>query len=163
MVFDGTSWTDGPILDGIMTHPEEFAGKLVYQTNHAGIFASSLMQFDGKRDTAAYNPKGKNPGTTAFYDYTIDNGVLYGLLSDGRIIDTTDLSHWSVFGQGPSGGRSLGILDGTFYVGGVGGDLWRYSDPLPSSMALMTSQASMFAAVPEPSSLLLLLVGVACV
>jgi len=158
MVFDGTSWSPGPTLtaSGYTSHPEEFAGSLIYLTD--GLFASHLMGYNGKRVSQAYNPKGKNAGSDFIYDYTIDDGVLYALTSDFRVVETTDLNTWSVLDIAPSSARSIGVLDDTLYVGGIGGNLYRYSSPIASFM----DTNSAFAAVPEPSTFALILIGALC-
>lgn len=155
MVFDGTAWTTGPTLttSGYMAHPEEFAGKLIYLTD--GLFASKLYGYNGKRVAQAYNAKGKNAGSDFIYDYTIVDGALYALTADNRVITTTDLATWSLIGIAPSDTRSIGVLDGTLYLGGVHGVLYRYSDPL--AVAALTAIA-----VPEPSAMLLVFAGAAC-
>jgi hypothetical protein len=156
MVFDGTSWTDGPVLTktGYMSHPEEFAGKLVYLTD--GLFASPLFAYNGSKAAQVYNAKGKNAGSDYVYDYTIDNGVLYALTSDGQVTTTTDLKTWTFLDHSATGlrdangvsvARSIGVLDGTLYVGGLHGDLYRYSAPLASSASLAS-----FNAIPEPTA-----------
>jgi hypothetical protein len=163
MVFDGTSWTTGPTLTtyGHTSHPEEFAGKLVYMDNSLG--AGHLMGYNGSKVSQVYNPKGKNAGPDYVNDYTIADGVLYALVSDYRIVSTTNLTTWSLLATAPTGSRSIGILDDTLYLGGVGGNLYRYSDPLTSVMTLSDGSEMTLAVVPEPSTIVLLLVGIASV
>src|SRR6185295_5367496 len=163
MVFDGTSWTTGPMLtsSGYMSHPEEFAGDLVYLTD--GLFASPMFAYNGKRAAQIYNSKGKNATSDYIYDYTIADGVLYALTSDEHVVSTTDLKNWSQLPDiAPSGARSSGLLNDVLYVGGKGGDLWRYSDPLAAA-TMMSSELSMVAAVPEPSTLAMFLLGLLAV
>lgn len=135
MVFEGTSWSEGPILTeayGWMSHPEEFAGCLVYQIRQAGWGATILLACNGRRVVQTYRTRGTNAPGTAFYDYTIDSGMLCGLQPDGRILFTTDLGNWTLLDTGASDGRSIGVLDGTLYVGAMGGDLYRHSRALPA-------------------------------
>jgi probable HAF family extracellular repeat protein len=140
-VFDGTSWSDGPSLGagttGNIWHPETFAGYMVYHRNHSGVDpdGSRLFKFDGTVASFAYTSE-------RFYDYTIGGDALYALLTDGRIIKTTDLLSWSALDVAPADGRSLGILDNNLYLGATGGHLYRYS-----------------LAVPEPGSILALAAG----
>jgi hypothetical protein len=129
-VFDGAAWSDGPSLGGGFTgnmwHPETFAGEMVYDRVHGGL-PGRISKFNGTRTALAY------PDANAtFYDYTIDDGVLYALITDGRIVRTTDLLQWTLLDTAPAAGRSLGVLGDTLYVGGTGGQLWQYI-PEPSA------------------------------
>src|SRR5688572_16814263 len=151
MVFDGTSWSTGPMLtsSGHMSHPEEFGGKLIYLDNSLG--AGHLMGYDGSRVAQVYKPKGRQGGSAFLYGYTVVDGVLYGLSSDMRVISTTDLKTWSLITTGPSGSRAIGLLDGMLYLGGVGGNLYQYSDPLATaSLSASFLSVTSFDAVPEP-------------
>jgi hypothetical protein len=132
-VFDGTSWSDGPGLGmgyvGNMFHPENFAGEMVYHRLYPGAPGGSrLSKFNGTRAAWAYTDE-------PFYDYTIAGDTLYALLTDGRIIRTTDLLRWTLLDRAPADGRSLGVLDGRLYIGATGGRLYQYSVPVPDPAA----------------------------
>jgi hypothetical protein len=135
-VFDGGSWSDGPDLSGglvgFLWHPETFADHMVYQRNHGGVNMGRLFKFDGAQ-ASLLSPPG---ATQTFYDYTITEGILYGLLTDGRIVHTSDLLSWQSLDTAPSSARSLGVLDGMLYVGATGGQLYQYSVPVPEPAAL---------------------------
>lgn len=123
-VFDGTSWSDGPMLrpdGGTVVNAREFAGKLVY---------SGLNAFDGETVTQV---------KSGVRDYKIDGDRLYTLLSTGLIKYTTDLVNWDTLGVAPDGSESLAILDNELYVGGGDGKLYRYSAivPEPSTLTLV--------------------------
>ena len=155
LVFDGVTWTEGPnLLASVVWHPEEFAGQMVYQGNFAGITGSNLFKFDGTRAKNAYSPKGNQPSN--FWDFSIDGGVLYGLLTSGTILQTTDLSTWTPVATAPLGSRSLAMLNGRLYVGGSQGDLYEYSDSVATF-----SPALAMVFVPEPPTATMLMICVA--
>ena len=138
-VFDGTSWSNGPSLGGgvigNMWHPETFAGELVWDRLHGGS-AGRMSKFNGTRTALAYPDF-----NTTIYDYTIDGDLLYALASDGRILQTSDLVAWSLFDTAPASARSIGVLDGTLYLGGTGGQLFRYPEPAgPLSLAVLAGR-----------------------
>jgi hypothetical protein len=135
-VFDGAGWSDGPSLAGglvgYLWHPEIFADHMVYQRNHAGIASGRLFKFDGSRaEPVAF------PGTTqTIHDYTVSDGVLYSLLTDGRIYHTSDLLSWRFLDTAPAEARSLGVLKGTLFAGATAGRLYEYSAAVPELGAL---------------------------
>jgi hypothetical protein len=169
MVFDGTSWTTGPTLtaSGHTSHPEEFAGQLIYLDNSLG--AGRLWGFDAsksgpKQVAQVYNPKGRNAGSAHFYDYTLADGVFYGLTTDSRVLSTTDLSTWtSLPDLAPLGSRSIGVLDGTLYLGGEGGNLYQYSIPVASTLfasSSLTLETLSLESIPEPATATAVVAGV---
>ena len=124
-VFDGTSWSDGPDLlpngGRGMIRAREFADKLVYLGQ-----SSSLTTFDGTTVSDLL---------TAITDYKIDGNLMYTLSTDDRTVKyTTDLVHWETVGVAPEGATSLAILEDNLYVGAGDGKLYRYSEPIPSSL-----------------------------
>jgi hypothetical protein len=112
-----------------MHHPEAFAGHMVYQQKHTGVFASRMYAFDGKTARLAYtNPEGE--AASEMYDFAIDGDTLYALLTDGRILHTKDLNTWKVLDAAPAGSRSLGVLQDRLYVGTADSRLLCYGLPL---------------------------------
>ena len=131
-VFDGVNWSDGPDLGlgftGNIGHTETFAGQMVYHRGHAGVDpgGTRLFKFDGTRASFAYTDE-------RFYDFTVADDMLYALLTDGRVLRTTDLQDWRLLDTAPTSARSLGVLDNTLYLGATGGQLYRYGVPVPVS------------------------------
>jgi hypothetical protein len=66
-----------------------------------------------------------------FYDFTINGPILYALLTDGRIIGTTDLKKWEQLDTAPKTARSLAVLDRRLYVGTAESTLLRYRGKVP--------------------------------
>lgn len=128
-VFDGVSWSNGPSLAGgyigNMWHPETFAGEMVYDRIHGGQ-PGRLSKFNGTRTALAYPD-----ANVTFYDYTIDDDVLYALATTGSVFQTSDLVTWTLLDTAPADARSLGVLGDTLYVGGTAGRLWQYSALVP--------------------------------
>jgi len=138
-VWDGTSWSHGPDLlppDGqTVWRPEEFAGQMVYLTLHNGFQISRMFKFDGTTAGQAYVDSTGNAGSL-FRDYAVAGDYLYGLLSDGRLIETRDLSQWTVFDTAPASARSLTVLDGKLYIGTDSAQLLRYTSVVPEAFVV---------------------------
>lgn len=116
-VFDGSGWSDGPSL-GLFTHAEPFAGKLLYHgAAHSGSGQGPLQVFDGTQSTSAYG--------LWVWDYTIDGGTVYVLGVDGKVMASRDLATWSHVGTAPSVARSIGVMNGTLYVGGTDSAIYK--------------------------------------
>ena len=141
-VFDGTSWTDGPDLipgGGYMWHPENFAGKLVYMSGHAGIGSSPLYAFDGtSAQTSFWIPgTGGSNGTSGgiggigVRDFVVHGDAVFALGSDQLIRTSTDLTTWTVFATAPAEARSLAILNDQLFLGGSNSAIYEYSQPIP--------------------------------
>jgi hypothetical protein len=136
-VFDGSKWSAGPNLlppGGILWHPEVFADRMVYQTNHAGIRASPLYCFDGQHTEIALSPKAVGQSgrgaEQGVYDFTITGDRLYTLAVDEQVQVTRDLKEWRVLAvRPPKQARSLCVCDGRLFIGGTGGEI--YEAPLP--------------------------------
>ena len=110
-VFDDAGWSEGPTLGSVFTHTEAFSGKLVFHaTFHSGNYAARLMAFDGTRSTVV--------SPSPIYDYTIDADTLYVLSTDGKVLSSRDLTSWTQVGTAPTVARSIGVMNGTIYVGG---------------------------------------------
>lgn len=140
-IFDGTSWTDGPDLlpgFGYGLHPENFAGGVVMQENHAGLGASKLIFFDGV--------SASRPLATPVYDFVVEGDQLLALAArwiavpgssgggyyepDG-VYATTDLCRWSLVAPGaPADARSLEVFGDRLFVGAREAQIFLYSDPL---------------------------------
>jgi len=117
-VFDGTSWTDGPILSvGAFARPVAFAGRVVWAR-------SGLQTFDGR--TTSTVP------LAPVRDIAVDADRLFVLMSDGGLKSTTDLEAWTDVGGPeimsalPAGetAYSLAVLDGVAYVGTSDANVW---------------------------------------
>lgn len=130
-VFDGQSWSRGPMLrpnGGMMTNANGFAGKLVYQGSYLGAMNQPpLNAFDGETATEATSE--------GIRDYKIVGDRFYALSITNLIRYTSDLVTWETLGAAPDGSKSLAVLDGRLYVGGDDGKLYRYSEPVPEPSA----------------------------
>lgn len=158
-IFDGTAWTNGPNLFSSCTasisctplgwRPQTFAGKMVYKSwpNPGWGY---LEYFDGTKDYTV----------TAFgiNDFTINNGYLYALGSDGIIRRTTNLTSWEVYATAPVNHQSLAILNDILYIGTTDSKLYKYSEstnlvsPTPSaSLVFSPAPSAPASASPSPS------------
>ncbi len=120
-VFDGTSWSDGPDLLDFGEpgwRPVEFAGNMFYRTNQHPELINHLRRFDGTSSKMVVG---------SIRDFFVDGTRLYVLLIDGTIHYTEDGSTYSTFSAAvDSTYRSIGVLDGSVYVGTSTGQLYRF-------------------------------------
>ncbi|MDQ3987255.1 MAG: hypothetical protein M3280_12265, partial [Actinomycetota bacterium] len=131
LVFDGSGWSSGPKLftqpwGGHGHHPENFAGKLVYQTYQGGW--ADLIAFDGEQATIVLQPQ--------IRDFTVANSKVYVLTMDDRILSSSNLTEWQEVAAAPRESSSLEILSSDVYVGTSTAELYRYtptSDSKPGS------------------------------
>lgn len=138
-VYDGTSWSQGPdLLPGggqTVWRPEAFKDHMVYLTLHSGFQASRLYKFDGTTAGQAYvDPAGA--AASLFRDFAITEDYFYGLLSDGRLMQTTDLENWTVFDTTSPAMRSIAVMDGVLYLGSENAELFAYSAAVPETFVL---------------------------
>lgn len=156
-VFDGSGWSDGPALcpgGSFMSNPGVVAGCMVYQSFECGLGASRLYKFDGT--SAAY------VGTNSFFDYKIAGDRLYGLVGvyvpgggsagmtlTGTLVQcTADLVNWEPVAAAPLAARSLALVNGGLFLGGLNGQLWQYTEPV-GPLPFATVQATDAAASEE--------------
>lgn len=110
LVFDGTSWSQGPNIIGSASwphKPEVFRGKVLFKT-WGGDSASTLMSFDGNIST---------PVLTPVYDHTVSGEFLYVLRGDGTVSRSRDLISWQTIGTAPATARTLEVLNNEVYIG----------------------------------------------
>ena len=138
-VWDGTSWSQGPqLLPGdaqTVWRPEEFAGQMVYLTLHNGFQTSRMFKFNGTAASQAYVDPTVG-ATSLFRDYAVAGDYLYGLLADGRLLQTRDLTTWSVFDTAPANSRSLTVFDGNLYIGTENAQILTYSAKVPEAFLI---------------------------
>ena len=141
LVFNGTSWTDGPDLisasNGFVFRPQQFDGKLVYLDGDLG--SNSLYRFDGTQSLIAYSQQ--------IRDFFIKDGVLIALTASGEIISTRDLNSWSTLGLAPANAQSLAFNDNFIFTG-------------TSNAQVFRADFSVITAVPEASSFALFVVSI---
>jgi hypothetical protein len=133
------SWSQGPDLlpDGGQTvwRPEVFGDEMVYLTLHNGFQISRLFRFDGTTAGQAYQDPVPE-ATSLFRDYAVAGEYLYGLLGDGRLLQTRDLDTWTVFDTAPASARSLTVHDRVLFVGTEDSQLLAYSAIVPETFDL---------------------------
>ena len=109
---DGEHWTRVSSGPGRMRKPLAYGGEIVFNTGDPGNGTGVLQRFDGSRSTTI---------ATGVYDHTIgDDGRLYLLLADGRIVD----GELRTVLLAPAGARSLARVGGAFYCGTANSHLW---------------------------------------
>jgi hypothetical protein len=116
MVFDGTSWSDGPSL-GTFNHAEPFAGRLVY---HGGFHTgrpASLRTFDGVTAQVVL--------PSPLYDFKIVGNTIYTLATDGQVWKSRNLVTWKSLATAPPTSRSIAVFKGSVYVGGTDSSLYK--------------------------------------
>lgn len=115
-VFDGSRWSDGPSLNAPLGHSEPFAGKLLFHGNaHPGTIGP-LAAFNGSTMTILQE---------SIFDYTVDNGTVYALTTDRKVLASRDLTTWTQVGSAPSVARSIGVMGGKVYLGGTDSGIYR--------------------------------------
>jgi hypothetical protein len=131
-VFDGNSWSDGPNLlppSGFLWHPQRFAGRIVYMSNHSGIRVSPLYCFDGTQMREALNPIARGqrgPGAEkGVYDFTIADNRLFTLGVDQVVRWTDDVQSWHKAADAPAEARSLCVVGDKVYLGGKDGAIYK--------------------------------------
>jgi hypothetical protein len=133
-VFDGSGWSDGPNLLPDPGYkgwkPTSFAGSTVYLSGEPGNPSLALLRFDGERAVEV-------PAPFRIWDFFVSGDYLYALAVDSGaplwapvIRRTKDLMTWTDVGVPPIDSRSIGILGDSLYVGGTGGRLFKYSEPI---------------------------------
>ena len=141
LVFDGTSWSDGPDLisasNGFVFRPQQFDGKLVYLDGDLG--SNSLYRFDGTQSLIAYPQQ--------IRDFNIKDGVLIALTASGEITSTRDLNTWTILGLAPANSQSLAFNNQFIVTGTSNGQVFR-------------ADFSVITAVPEASSFALFAVSI---
>ena len=132
LVFDGSSWTNGPDLisasNGSIFRPQQFDGQLVYFDGDLGN--KNLYRFDGTQSALAY--------TEPIRDFYVTNGILIALSASGEIISTRDLNSWTTLGLAPTNSQSLAFNSDFIFVG-------------TSTAQVFRAESSSITAVPEPS------------
>ncbi|HEV2811559.1 MAG TPA: hypothetical protein VGV93_14320 [Acidimicrobiales bacterium] len=111
-VFDGTTWSRGPRLDGFIK-PMLFAGTLVYRSEDG-----RLLSFDGTtiRTLSA-------PGAV---DHDVAGGKLVVFFGVSRkLYSTSDMVSWTTVGTVPSSATAVGLLDGFAYLGTADAEVYK--------------------------------------
>ena len=116
-VFDGSRWTDGPSLNAPLGHSEAFAGKLLFHGNFHPGTNGPLKAFDGSTVTTTLQ--------SSIFDYAVDNGTVYALTTDRKVLASQDLATWTQVGSAPSVARSIGVMGGKVYLGGTDSGIYR--------------------------------------
>jgi len=146
MVFDGTSWTQGPDLlpvkssrgygyDGM---DRGFGHRpMVFAPLDLMIYSNGLGKYMGVRGYTGTSPLYAFDGTQPVVvwddalDFIIDGRVLYTLTVDHTIHFTTDLVRWHRLAAAPADTLSIAMAAGRLLAGGDEGRLYRYDGPLP--------------------------------
>ncbi len=120
-VFDGTSWSDANIPGLAYTHKSDiFGDKAIFMNSAAGTSSvAQLKTFDG---TSVARVCGCN-----IIDFTIDNGTVYALTYENRVLKSTDLNAWTDIAAAPSVARSIALLNGTIYIGGSDSAIYKHN------------------------------------
>lgn len=113
--------------------PIEFAGNLLLLGREVISGPSGIIRYDGTARTS------QNEYTYAiggsYYDYTVADGYLYVLSSDGQVRRTKDLVSWETIGTGPKtsrtsgAGRSIAVLNNKVYIGTVSSTIYELTIP----------------------------------
>jgi hypothetical protein len=116
MVFDGKTWTEGPTIARVASHPAQFAGKLVLQGER------NLLVFDGEHPAVAALPDGPIAALS------VSDKKLYVLCEHNSAVRrTSDLQNWSTIATAPKNACSVAVLKDKLYVGTRDSQLYRLS------------------------------------
>lgn len=116
-VFDGNSWSDGPAI-GSFTNSNQFAGSSIYFGSiQVGFNAAYLKSFNGSASSIV--------SPAPILNYTIDGLNLFALTSDGSVIKTSNLVNWTTIGSGATMAKSIAVLGGEVYLGGIDGAIYK--------------------------------------
>lgn len=110
-VFDGTTWSRGPRLDGFIK-PMLFAGTLVYRSEDG-----RLLSFDGATI--------RTLSARGAVDHDVSGGKLVVFFDASRkLYSTSDMVSWTTVGTVPPTATAVGLLDGVAYLGTSGAEVY---------------------------------------
>lgn len=111
---DGENWSSAGSGPSRMRKPLAYGSSIYYTTGDAGsqYALTTLYRFSGSISSVR----------SSVYDFTVgDDGMLYMLTGDGKILDATQ----KLVATAPSGARSVAKMNGRFYVGTLDSRLLR--------------------------------------
>lgn len=128
MVYSDDGWSEGPSVlsgDSVGWSPTEVGQGFVFHAYGHGN-NGPILYFDGLSTRQV----------ASGYDVEVHGADIWVLGEGGVVLESADLSHWSVKAQAPSSARSLALTTDSIYVGTATSELWRQSRP---TVAAITS------------------------
>lgn len=118
--WDGSTWSATAANLFIPTEATPYnATYSLFKSGYPGAYQTGVLKkFDGTVSNAF--------GTAQIYDFAVAGSTVYVVDSAETVWKSTDLVTWTTVAGGPRGTRSIGVLNGSIYVGTTTSKLYRF-------------------------------------